>query len=393
MNKYEEQLREITFATIKDETNFNVLELRLSRVPPKLCTPSVLKKTVSFFQDMTTPEGRIVVLPSGDVFIFYPNRFTREEVSPVLVRVWFLFTKNPEEMANSSVAVFYSLPDDKVSLLEEIKQAAARTKTVEKERVERPAVLPNKNLKELTPEGLEKAISLLSGADFSNMIRHQSVCALLGDAAPQELYEEVFVAISDLADAVLPNISLTATPWLFQYLTETLDKRVLATASRHEDGAFMRDFSLNLNVSTILSEAFEAFNYNVISSMRSSIVLELQPVDILSDLPSYLKARDYVQKQGFKVCIDGVTTETLPFMDRERLGADFLKLVYTPSLPDMLESDSVLRESFDKVGTNSLILCRVDDEKAVKNFKEKGVTLFQGRHIQQLLSDARRRGR
>ena len=144
-------------------------------------------------------------------------------------------------------------------------------------------------------------------------------------------------------------------------------------------------------MSTILSDAFEEFNYNLISTMRSSIVLEMQPVDILSDLPSYLKARDYVQGLGFKVCLDGVTATTLPFMDRERLGADFLKLVYSPQLIERLQNDAAFKACFDAVGQNRLIVCRVDDEEAVRVLKEAGATLFQGRYIQNLLNAPRQR--
>ena len=42
----------------------------------------------------------------------------------------------------------------------------------------------------------------------------------------------------------LPGGALTATPWLFQDLTETLDRRVLSSISRHDDGTLTSiDFS------------------------------------------------------------------------------------------------------------------------------------------------------
>lgn len=390
MNKFEEKLRELVFFSLKDGSNYNILELKLSQIPANLRTRSVMEKIRSFFEGLTTPDGHIVFVPCGDLFVFYPQRIAQGEAESILIRVWFLFTKDPDELAGGHMHAFFKLPDEKAALFEEIRLSCVREGVAgEFEKVVEEPV--KKELKELTPEGLDKVITALSRADFSNMIRRQSVCALIDDAAPQELYEEVFVSIADLGDAILPDISLTSTPWLFQYLTETLDKRVLATTSRHEDGSFTRDFSLNLNVSTILSDAFEEFNYNLISTMRSSIVLEMQPVDILSDLPSYLKARDYVQGLGFKVCLDGVTATTLPFMDRERLGADFLKLVCSPQLIERLQNDAAFKACFDAVGQNRLIVCRVDDEEAVRALKEAGATLFQGRYIQNLLNAPRQR--
>ena len=82
------------------------------------------------------------------------------------------------------------------------------------------------------------------------------MCAVIGKSAPQMIFEEVYVSIPDLRDILLPDVNLTSNPWLFMHLTETLDKRVLAHVSKHDDGSLVSNFSMNLNVSTILSDAF-----------------------------------------------------------------------------------------------------------------------------------------
>ena len=127
--------------------------------------------------------------------------------------------------------------------------------------------------RELTPAMLAKVQKALSMTDFSSLIRRQSVCAVIGKSPPQMLFDEVFVSIADLRDMLLPDVDLTANPWLFQHLTETLDKRVLVSISRHDDGSLTSNFSINLNVSTILSDEFLEFDENINASMRSSIVL------------------------------------------------------------------------------------------------------------------------
>ena len=243
-----------------------------------------------------------------------------------------------------------------------------------------------KNEKLFTPEMLARVSKALQNTDFSNIIRSQSVCIVLDETYPQPLFEEVFVSIADLGESILPGVSLTATPWLFQDLTETLDKRVLSSVSRHDDGAFRKAFSLNLNISTILSEEFRNFDSNILSNLKNTIVLELQPTDILSDLNSYLIARDYAQNLGYKICIDGVTGNTLEFIDRERLGADYLKLAWSSDLADILQSNTELEDLLSNIGDNRAILCRVDNENAMQFAKKYGITLFQGRYIQYLLS-------
>ena len=223
------------------------------------------------------------------------------------------------------------------------------------------------------------------------MIRRQFVCVVLENIAPSPMFEEVFVSIADLGETIMPNVSLTATPWLFQDLTETLDKRVLTTVSRHDDGAFYRDFSLNLNVSSILSDDFRSFDESIRENMKASIDLELQPTDIFSDFSMYVKARDFAQKLGYKICIDGVNAQNLPYIDREKLAADFVKLTWQPDLPATLAQNESLKEDLQAIGSNRTILCRVDDEKAVNFAKELNITLLQGHYIQHLLNNAPRR--
>ncbi|MBR4490396.1 hypothetical protein IKP13_07145, partial [bacterium] len=112
----------------------------------------------------------------------------------------------------------------------------------------------------------------------------------------------------------------------------------------------------------------------------------LQPIDIFSDLKSYLMARDYAQNLGYKVCIDGVTLNTLKFIDRQRLSADYLKLNWMPDLPSILKDDDELANCLRNIGTNRAILCRVDDEDALKIAKQYDITLFQGRYVEHLLA-------
>lgn len=384
----EEEVREFVFRSIKEETNFHVLEIKLSQLPEDLRTQSVLDKISSILRELATPEGKIIRVPCDDFFVFYPNYIKQDFVFPLLIRVWFLFTKDPDELMKKNLAVIRTLPQDKVAILETMHTAFE--KPVHRQKAvmypEEMIVQQARSKKELTPEGLDKAISILASADFSNMLRRQSVCAVVNNAEPQELFEGVYVSIGDLGEAILPDIDLLGTPWLFQYLTETLDRRVLATTARHEDGSFHRDFSLNLNVSTILSDNFESFNENIRSGMRSSIVFELSLVDIFSDLPSYLKARDIAQGLGYKICINNVTAMTLPFTDRERLGADFLKMNWTPDLFAKIDSIPAYADLITRVGEKRLILSAVDEESVFENAKAYNFTLFQGKFIQTLLS-------
>ena len=391
MINQEEPLRNYLTGQIKSGQPFTVLQLKISLIDEALRKDSLLNTIINGLYDVLALYGQAFCLKNDDIFIIYSPKINDNTIRAALIKTWMHFsadkkTMRPEELLEKT----YRLPDDKEALMFEISRIGkgpARELGDKKEK--RKFVAPlvfDKNQKLFTPEMLARVSKALLNTDFSNMIRRQSVCIILEDAQPQPLFEEVFVSIADLGESILPGVSLTATPWLFQDLTETLDKRVLNSVSRHDDGAFTHDFSLNLNISTILSEEFREFDNNIRSGMKNTIVLELQPIDIFSDLRSYLTARDYAQNLGYKICIDGITYKTLKFIDRERLAADYIKLTWNQDLPFALQEDAALTEKLLNIGPNRAILCRVDDEEALLVARKYNITLFQGRYIQHLLS-------
>lgn len=397
MLNQEEQLRSFIQSPVQQKAALTVLQLKISEIDPSLRKDQTLHAIMENFDEALTVYGRAFCLKNDDIFVVYSTKVKENEIKALLIRTWMSFSGTSQiDVTEDELTRKYTLPEDRDALSHEISRISAGigyTDRPDEEyyspapkeyKPQMPVLQNNQSL--LTPEILARITKALSSTDFSNMMRRQFVCIVLEDILPQPMFEEVFVSIADLGDSILPDVSLTATPWLFQDLSETLDKRVLSSVSRHDDGAFMRDFSLNLNVSTILSDDFRNFDENIRSSAKNSIVLELQPVDIFSDLTSYLMARDYAQNLGYKICIDGVTSKMLRFIDRERLRADFIKLVWSNDLSETIESDSELKDKLLAIGANRAILCRVDDEEALRVAQKYNITLFQGHYIQYLMS-------
>ena len=396
MISQEEQLRIYLMGALKKEQTLTALQLKLSQLNENEPDEALSEKIAEEFQNILEIFGQTFCLKNGDVFLIYSPRADERTVKAALIRTWLnLSNVSRSTKAGSALEKWYRLPEETENLLHEVSRIDNKQiETVPEKKEHQKFVAPliyDKNEKLFTPEMLARVSKALLNTDISNMMRRQSVCIVLDGAAPQPLFEEVFVSIADLGESILPGVSLTATPWLFQDLTETLDKRVLSCVSRHDDGAFRRAFSLNLNISTILSEEFHDFDENIQSKMKNTIVLELQPIDIFSDLHSYLMARDFAQNLGYRVCIDGVTLNTLKFIDRERLGADYIKLNWSPDLFSSVQENPELGESILNIGQNKTILCRVDNEDALKIAKDYNITLLQGRYVQHLLTKNRLR--
>ena len=138
-------------------------------------------------------------------------------------------------------------------------------------------------------------------------MRRQSICAVAGTYLPRPVFMQLFISIGELARQVLPDINLAANRWLFQHLTETLDLRVLKLLTQADDQDLHSSFSVNLNVSTLLSREFTKFYTSLRTGARGMIVLELQLIDIYSDVANYMFARDFVRERGYRICVDGVT--------------------------------------------------------------------------------------
>jgi hypothetical protein len=236
--------------------------------------------------------------------------------------------------------------------------------------------------------GLETS---LGGMNLSGLTRQQSVCAVLPQASPQPLFSEIYVAIRELADALVPGVDLTADPWLFQHLAETLDRRLLVCLGQHELGVPNGAISVNLRLATLLSPEFLKFDHDFRRKVTSPVIIELQLIDIFAELGAYLFIREFVRDRGYLICIDGLHYLHLPLIDRKRLGADLVKVIWTPDLLDGLNEGrrAELKVAIKRAGLDRVILCRCDSTEAIRWGQSFGIRLFQGHYIDSRLRAAR----
>ena len=381
--------------------NYQALYLFISKMQNQNLRSSQRSTLIETFENIVKKtKGEIFTLDNEDMIIIFGSS-AFDEMQACLIKVKFLFHDDPKvrssiDLLHSGMAEIFQLQTQ----AEEFKVLVKKSKT-EGVTDFQPKMAQNfkpqnspaasilgahRNKRELTPTILSKMQKALSMMDFSSLIRRQSVCAVIGKSAPQMIFDEVFVSIADLRDMLMPDVDLFSNPWLFMYLTETLDKRVLANSSRHDDGALTSNFSLNLNVSTVLSDDFLEFDENINPVQRSTIVLEFQLIDIFSDIKAFILAKTFAQYRGYKICIDGITVDKLQYIDRENLQSDLIKIIWHPSFMDIIREDKHFTDYVNKAERSRMILCRVDDPQAVEIGNSLGINLYQGRYIQRLLA-------
>jgi EAL domain-containing protein (putative c-di-GMP-specific phosphodiesterase class I) len=191
---------------------------------------------------------------------------------------------------------------------------------------------------------------------------------------------------------IAPKFDLASSRWLFQHLTETLDRRMLAAVPRLPEWKSTTRLSLNLNVSTLLSDPFLDFVETVGNAERRTLVIEVQMIDVAAAPADFMLARDFLHARGHRICLDGVTPQSVGFFDLTRLGIDMVKILWSPEIadPDMAQRREDLTALVRKVGEARVILCRCGDAVALESGQWIGITLFQGRHIDGLLEAAQK---
>ncbi|HEY9163211.1 MAG TPA: EAL domain-containing protein, partial [Magnetovibrio sp.] len=244
----------------------------------------------------------------------------------------------------------------------------------------------------LTPEILSRAVKALLRTDLTSLVRRQFVCGVSKKLVPEPVFSELFISIMDLRETMMPGINITSNRWLFQYLTESLDKRVLSLLSKTDRLSITGDISFNVNVSTLLSPEFLAFDEGVSAARRGSMVLELQKVDIFADLGAFLFVREFCQEKGYRICLDGMTYQNMSMIDRERLGVDYIKLMWNSELVDGgPEMKTRLRSLIEGAGNSRVIMARCDNREAVDFGRSVGINMFQGHFIEHLIAEDERR--
>ena len=162
-----------------------------------------------------------------------------EEIEPCTEKVRTLFSEDPlasdqdeyedrlstwyDLASKEDFAAFYSVSSELVVKAEAIIDEMKRTRA---EQEGQNAGDP------LTARNLAAINQTLQSTRIADLIRQQTCIRISPGKAGELVFREHFVAMGELKERVAPAVNLFTSPWLFQYLTETLDKRVLAEIGR-----------------------------------------------------------------------------------------------------------------------------------------------------------------
>ncbi len=382
-----------------DLTGVYSIHIRLSALRPGNRKPHFTRIAVRAFDFVTENFDATLYEFSNCDLLLLCNYVPIEEVDPSISKVRALFSEDPltkaEEGSKDDIfATWYDLAQEEdyenfIALITDLEAEAEerRKRTAEDKAAEKYRYLPGVPL---DPSNLAAINDIMSESRISDLIQLQSAIQIKPKAKGKLLFREHYVSMTGLQKRVAPDVNLFGSVWLFQYLTETLDRRVLAVIGRRDFSALDSPISLNLNLSTILSKEFQKFHQSV-EENAFKVVVELQMIDIFTDMGGYFYARDFLKELGYRVLVDGVNPLSLQYFKPGVLKADFVKIgwgrEFLSEIPGANKNE--MQDVMDRTGKSKIILGRVDTEKAVEWALNFGISRFQGHYIDTIVDAMR----
>lgn len=328
--------------------------------------------------------GQMFLLGTSDIVFLLKDPNTTD-VENMVYKLRALFSKDPLTFRDSGDGLdnfcsWYELSDggDYEAFLVMAREATEEARKRSREKV---AVRPD--LHPIDSKGLGVLLARLSKMDVSGQIRRQASVIVTKETQALVFFQEFFVSMAELQRVLAPGINLLGNRWLFQHLSQTLDLKVLAALGEMKLHTLPKTYSLNLNISTIASKAFEAFEARVAGQAKISV--EMQVLDILADSRGFFTARQRLREKGHMVVVDGLNELTMQFLDIAQFDADIYKVTWSPDMTDG-EHGSAMSASIATVGTGKILLARCDSEAAIGWGLNCGIERFQGRYVDAMLS-------
>lgn len=375
------------------------LWLRLSMLPEGLRRPQYLRLAISGLAAAAGEQAGILTLDGGDVLVVCEAERT-DRMTAAAFATCRLFSQPPDPAAGEPGLRFvswYDLPKDAASLREHLAadhERQLRTPpTVAENLAKRLQLLDRKpSAAALTPSGYAGLVDAVQRVDLFPLLRRQTAFAWPVHGRPAPRFDEVYVSMAAVRSTLFSGIDVTSDASLFRHLTGILDRRLLAALSKPEAIGETAEISINLNLPSVFSPAFDHFDDNLNAARVGTVIVEVPAVDVLADLPLFLRARDRLRELGYRVALDGLGWRDLDLVDSGMLGVDLIKII--ASAGDIAASAperDALRQAVATAGPHRLVMCRVDEEAAVDLGHAVGIEVFQGRHVDRAVSELNRR--
>ena len=267
------------------------------------------------------------------------------------------------------------------------KSAAERiAKYAAQEEREKEGEQPDAKLRPFTEEDVRKVMAAYRerGPEkfVAAFVRSQAVVVNQTNRPLRHLMNEFFISMNLLRKPLFNDVEMRGSGRMFNDFTLVLDQIFLRAFKTIDVGS--APFSINLNVETVFTKAFENFLDEVPGSLMSKIFFEFRQSNIVEHFDEYEVAKALIKTKGARIAVDRIFPDTLGLVDLDYLGASIAKVHWRAGADEALKERAKAIKYISECGVVP-VLIRVDDHRALEVGAEMGVETFQGFLIDEMM--------
>ena len=220
--------------------------------------------------------------------------------------------------------------------------------------------------------------------------RSQPICVSSERGYMKPKMTEFYISIDLLRKPFFDGVELREHSDRFTELTKILDSIMLNSFSILSKASDGQRISINLNVQSVFSKAFDNFIEQTPPEVMRNVVVEFRQDDAVINYDGYTIAREHLRAKGAHIAIDQIEPSAIGLVNISFLGAEIAKLHWHSDAENELYGRQEIVEKFRHSGIQP-VLIRVDQERAHRVGQDLGIEMYQGFLIDDMLkSDANR---
>ncbi len=255
----------------------------------------------------------------------------------------------------------------------------------QEEQKQKPAA--RRKLRRLGEQDIDRVVEVnqqIGPESFAKVfIRHQILAEIDPGGPPKDIMREFFVGMDALKSHVFLDVELRGSGNIFNQLTITLDRLLLGAFSEANPSGTM--CSVNLNVESVFTRAFEMFLESKADDAFSNLAFEFRQANVLQQYDEYEVAANLIASKSGAIAIDAIFPETVGIVNMHRLSANMAKIFWRQGAETILPGFAKEIDEMQRNGTR-VVLARVDDDLGIEVGHDLGITMFQGFHVDKLLA-------
>lgn len=243
----------------------------------------------------------------------------------------------------------------------------------------------------LTENDLKEVIAAyrkVGAAKFlKTFARGQQICVTPERGPIKPKMTEYYISIDLLRKPFFDGVDLRSSGDRFIELTKILDSIMLNSFETLSKAVNGQRLSINLNVQSVFSKAFDSFVAKTPKEIMRNVVIEFTQEDAVLNYDGYAIAREHLRSKGARIAIDQISPSAIGLVNIGFLDAEIAKLHWHSDGEEDLYERQAIVEQFRKNGIQP-VLSRVDVERARDVGADLGIEMYQGFLIDSMLKSA-----